>query len=87
VLLDGAPGGFVLDGLPDAVVVAWPKRAGGVPTDLTEDGVREVALARGPVDGKALVAGREVWRQPAMTKRAVDAVRSGLKLVIRTQNR
>jgi len=32
--------------------VAWPKRASGVPTDLTEDVVREVGLASGLVDNK-----------------------------------
>jgi hypothetical protein len=55
-----------------AIWVAWPKRASNVPTDLTEDGVREVALPRGLVDVKVC---------------AVDAVWSGLKLVIRKENR
>ncbi len=32
--------------------ISWPKKAAGVPTDLTEDVVREVALARGLVDVK-----------------------------------
>lgn len=31
---------------------AWPKRASGVATDITEDVVREVALPRGLVDTK-----------------------------------
>jgi hypothetical protein len=52
--------------------VAWPKRASKVPTDMTEDVVREVALPRGLVDVKVA---------------AVDEVWSGLKLVIRVQNR
>ena len=32
--------------------VAWPKRASSVKTDLTEDVVREIALARSLVDNK-----------------------------------
>ncbi|TDD73138.1 DUF3052 family protein [Jiangella aurantiaca] len=113
VLVDGAPDGFALAGLPDgvrldhrpgvdpydvvvaftrdraalerelpahearierdgAVWVAWPKRASKVPTDMTEDVVREVALPRGLVDVKVC---------------AIDEVWSGLKLVIRKENR
>ena len=52
--------------------VAWPKRASKVATDITEDVVREVALPRGLVDVKVC---------------AIDAVWSGLKLVIRKQLR
>ena len=48
--------------------VAWPKRASKVPTDVTEDVVRDVALPRGLVDVKVC---------------AIDDVWSGLKLVIR----
>ena len=55
-----------------ALWVAWPKKASGVPTDLTEDGVREVALPAGLVDVKVC---------------AIDATWSGLKLVRRLQNR
>jgi hypothetical protein len=51
-----------------AVWVAWPKKASGVPTDLTEDGVRAHALPQGWVDVKVC---------------AVDATWSGLKLVRR----
>jgi hypothetical protein len=51
-----------------AVWVSWPKRASKVPTDITEDTIREVALPLGFVDVKVC---------------AVDAVWSGLKLVIR----
>ena len=50
--------------------VAWPKRASGVQTDITEDVVREVALPRGLVDVKVC---------------AIDEVWSGLKLVIRKE--
>jgi hypothetical protein len=52
--------------------VCWPKRASGVPTDITEDVVREVALPRGLVDTKVA---------------AVDATWSGLRLVIRRELR
>ncbi|MGH8825339.1 MAG: DUF3052 domain-containing protein [Jiangellaceae bacterium] len=55
-----------------AIWVAWPKQASGVPTDVTEDVIREVALPRGLVDVKVC---------------AVDDVWSGLKLVIRVENR
>src|SRR5262245_3758403 len=48
--------------------VAWPKRASGVATDLTEDAVRQVALAAGLVDNKVC---------------AIDDTWSGLRLVIR----
>lgn len=54
---------------PDAAVwVSWPKKASKVPTDITEDTVRELALPLGFVDVKVC---------------AVSAVWSGLKLVIR----
>ena len=52
--------------------VAWPKRASGVPTDMTEDVVRDVALPRGLVDVKVC---------------AIDETWSGLKLVIRRELR
>ena len=52
--------------------IAWPKRASGVPTDLTEDVVRRVALERGLVDVKVC---------------AIDEIWSGLKLVIRLKDR
>lgn len=55
-----------------ALWVSWPKKASGVPTDLTEDVVRAVALAGGLVDVKVC---------------AVDDVWSGLKLVRRLKNR
>ena len=40
--------------------VAWPKRASKVPTDLTEDVLREVGLPQGLVDNK-VCAVTEVW--------------------------
>jgi DUF3052 family protein len=58
---------------PDgAIWVAWPKRASGVETDMTEDVVRDVALPLGLVDNKVC---------------AIDATWSGLRLVIRLENR
>lgn len=52
--------------------VSWPKRASGVQSDVTEDVIRDVALPLGLVDIKVC---------------AVDDVWSGLKLVIRRENR
>jgi hypothetical protein len=52
--------------------IAWPKRASGVATDLTEDVVRELALATVLVDNKVC---------------AIDATWSGLRLVIRLRDR
>lgn len=58
---------------PDGMIwISWPKKASKVPTDITEDTLREVALPLGLVDIKVC---------------AVDAVWSGLKLVIRKQLR
>ena len=51
-----------------ALWVSWPKKASKVPTDITEDTVRTLALPLGFVDIKVC---------------AVDAVWSGLKLVVR----
>ncbi|MCI0452996.1 MAG: DUF3052 domain-containing protein [Candidatus Latescibacteria bacterium] len=58
---------------PDAVVwVSWPKKASKVPTDVTEDVVRAVALPLGFVDVKVC---------------AIDETWSGLKLVVRKELR
>ena len=54
------------------VWVSWPKKAAKVPTDITEDTIRELALPLGFVDVK-VCAVSEVW--------------SGLKLVIRKELR
>ena len=54
------------------VWVSWPKRASKVPTDITEDTIRELALPIGLVDVKVC---------------AVDNIWSGLKLVIRRELR
>lgn len=57
----------------DAMIwVSWPKKASKVPTDVTEDVIREVALPLGLVDIK-VCAVSEVW--------------SGLKLVVRKELR
>ena len=52
--------------------VSWPKKAAKVPTDVTEDVIRDRALADVLVDVKVC---------------AVDAVWSGLKLVVRSEAR
>lgn len=52
--------------------VSWPKKSSKVPTDITEDTIREMALPLGFVDIK-VCAVNEVW--------------SGLKLVIRKEPR
>lgn len=57
------------DGL---IWVSWPKKASKVPTSMTENVIREVALPTGLVDVKVC---------------AVDDVWSGLKLVIRKELR
>jgi len=54
------------------VWVSWPKKSSRVPTDITEDTIREIALPLGFVDVK-VCAVSEVW--------------SGLKLVIRKSER
>jgi hypothetical protein len=52
--------------------IAWPKRASRIATDLTEDVVRELALANTLVDNKVA---------------AIDERWSGLRLVIRLRDR
>jgi hypothetical protein len=52
--------------------IAWPKKASKVPTDITEDTVREVFLPLGLVDNKVC---------------AIDDVWSGLRVVWRRENR
>jgi len=54
------------------VWVSWPKKTSKVPTDISEDTIREIALPLGFVDIK-VCAVSEVW--------------SGLKLVIRKSER
>ena len=52
--------------------IAWPKRASKVPTDMSDQVVREIALPTGLVDNKVC---------------AIDQVWSGLRLVIRRELR
>ena len=52
--------------------VSWPKKASKVPTDITEDVIRAVALPMHLVDVKVC---------------SVDDIWSGLKLVIRKEHR
>ena len=52
--------------------IAWPKRSSGLETDITEDTLREVGLPMGLVDNKVC---------------AIDETWSGLRLVIRLENR
>jgi len=54
------------------VWVSWPKKAAKVPTDITEDVIREICLPMGWVDVKVC---------------AVDTVWSGLKLMVRKELR
>jgi len=55
-----------------AIWVSWPKKSSGISTDVTEDVIREIALPLGFVDIKVC---------------AVDDIWSGLKLMIRRENR
>jgi hypothetical protein len=58
---------------PDGMIwISWPKKASKVPTDITEDVIREIALPLGLVDVKVC---------------AVDETWSGLKLVVRKELR
>jgi hypothetical protein len=58
---------------PDAAIwVSWPKKASGIATDVSDNVIRAVALPMGLVDIKVC---------------AVDDTWSGLKLVIRKENR
>ena len=58
---------------PTAVVwISWPKKSAKVPSQITEETVREIALPLGFVDVKVC---------------AVDAVWSALKLVVRKELR
>jgi len=52
--------------------ISWPKKSAKLPTDITEDTIRDMALPMGLVDIKVC---------------AVDDTWSGLKLVVRKANR
>jgi hypothetical protein len=62
-------GGLDVDG---GIWVAWPKKASGVATDITEDVVREVVLPTGLVDVKVC---------------AIDDTWSGLRVCLRKELR
>lgn len=55
-----------------AIWCAWPKRASKVPTDITEDRLRDLFLPTGMVDNKVA---------------AIDEVWSGLRFVVRKELR
>ncbi len=55
-----------------SVWISWPKKASGVPTDITEDVLREEFLPTGWVDNKVC---------------AIDETWSGLRFVLRTDRR
>jgi len=55
-----------------ALWIAWPKKASGVATDLSDNSVRQIGLDAGLVDVK-VCAVNEIW--------------SGLKFVIRVKDR
>lgn len=58
---------------PDGTIwVSWPKKSSGVPSTVTEDAIREIALPLGLVDVKVC---------------AIDEIWSGLKLVVRKELR
>jgi hypothetical protein len=57
---------------PGMIWVSWPKKSAGIKTTVTEDVIRAVALPLGFVDTKVC---------------AVDETWSGLKLMIRRENR
>ncbi len=55
-----------------AIWIAWPKRASGIATDITEDVLRSELLRTGWVDNKVC---------------AIDEVWSGLRFVLRKKHR
>ena len=58
---------------PDGSVwLCWPKKTSGIPTDITEQTLRDLFLPSGMVDNKVI---------------AVDETWSGLRFVVRKENR
>lgn len=55
-----------------AIWIAWPKKSSGIDTDIGEDTLRELFLPTGMVDNKVC---------------AIDDTWSGLRFVVRTENR
>jgi hypothetical protein len=71
--LERAASGLISQVAKNGMVwISWPKKASKVLTDITEDTIREVLLPTGLVDVKVA---------------AVDAVWSGLKLMVRKELR
>jgi len=52
--------------------IGWPKRSSGIPTDITENSLREIILPSGLVDNKVA---------------AIDEWWSGLQFVVRLKDR
>ena len=52
--------------------IGWPKRSSGIPTDITENSLREIILPSGLVDNKVA---------------AIDERWSGLQFVVRLKDR
>ena len=71
-LAKGLPGASARLAADGALWIAWPKKASKLFIDLTEDGVREIALPTGLVDVK-VCAVTDDW--------------SGLKLMVRKERR
>lgn len=59
-------------GKPHALWVSWPRRISGIPSDLTENIIREIGLKNGLVDVKVC---------------AIDDAWSGIKFVYRLKDR
>ena len=72
--LPRAAGALADDGM---LWVSWPKRAARLPTDLTEDVLREIGLPLGLVDVK-VCAVDDVWSGLRFVRR--KALRSGAKV-------
>ncbi|GAA3548574.1 DUF3052 family protein [Nonomuraea rosea] len=71
-LHDAFPAAMALLAKHGGLWVCWPKRSSKVPTDLSENPIRDYGLARGLVDNKVA---------------AIDATWSGLRFVYRVADR
>ena len=65
-------------GMGPGLWVAWPKKASGVVTDVTEDVVRAAGLAHGLVDYK-VCAINEIWSGLKFARRKKWSARLGLR--------
>ena len=84
-LADAAPALSEVMDVDGGLWIAWPKKASGVATDITEDTIREVALPTGLVDMKVCAVDdtwsglRLCWRKELRAeKRAADGRSSRL---------